>query len=202
MTLELELDCNTEVWDTCEWFPTFVEDRSSCPMDRRGDCLPAWCCWMRLWCWISGLARWLLVLLVKCWYKLVGWAGGMEVWWADTIVVLLLFVVVGKFMPGTVAESGTDTTRLSGCCSLTAPADNFVLTFCVITCCLLMEMLDVGIVTIGALTTGLLLLIDALVDFITLGLTFWMFGSAGVVVVTVLVDALVTATSARGSVLA
>lgn len=142
-------------------------------------------------CWISGLERWFPVwLFVRCWYRLpcdgtamFGDAVAGVCWFetiADTVelllLLLLLLFVVGNWIPGTVAEdNGTDTTRLSGCCCRSS--FDFAWMFCVITCDLLL--LARGEVAGDAVwwdVDALVTVVDP-VEWITLGLTFWMFGS-------------------------
>lgn len=154
-------------------------------------------------CWMSGLARWLPGwLFVKCWYKLPSGgtdddiAGGGAVggfWaWLLTIVetvellllLLLLLIVVGNWIPGTVVadDNGTDTTRLSGCCwrSSFEPPLNFAWIFCVITCDLLLDPVAWDVMAGAvAMWSGALEVVAEPAEWITFGLTFWMFGSWG-----------------------
>jgi hypothetical protein len=92
----------------------------------------------------------------------------------ELLLLLLLLFVVGNWIPGTVAEdNGTDTTRLSGCRS----SFDFAWMFCVITC----DLLAAGDVVGDAVwcdEDALVTVVDP-VEWMTLGLTFWMFGSGG-----------------------
>lgn len=83
--------------------------------------------------------------------------------------------MVGNWIPGTVAEdNGTDTTRLSGCRSSFA----FAWMFCVITCDLLLAAGDVVGDAVWWDEDALVTVVDP-VEWMTLGLTFWMLGSGG-----------------------
>lgn len=172
-------------------------------MEVCGDWRPGIdCCWIIFW-W--GLERWLLsVLFVKCWYKLPPCVGRDDAGdedcccccccgvWLDVTIVeillleLLLLLLEGKFMPGTVAGKGTDTTKLSACC-----LSSFTVTFCcvfawtfgVITCDLLLLLLllvtaddDVVVVAVVFAVCVWNPTIEP-VDWITFGLTFCRFKS-------------------------
>lgn len=94
------------------------------------------------------------------------------------LLIILLLLLVGSEMPGTVAESGTDTTRLSGCCCGSFARLLFTCKFCVITCCLLWPLLLPLLWTVVALLLLVATAVTVAVDWITFGLTFCVFGSA------------------------